>query len=124
MWTTSKVPSDAAAPRSRKPCVTSRPSPPRGATACDAGPCPRPSRPAGSGAVLQKQAGSRPEVQQRPAAAAVEQPLEGVEALRVDQIEPLAILEVTLDVERFLRRVVLVAVDVLEFRRRRDRNDV
>src|SRR5262249_59509460 len=76
------------------------------------------------GAVLKKQARSRPDVQQPPAAAAVEQPLEGVEALRVDQIEPLAILEVTLDVERFLRRVVLVAVDVLEFRRRRDRNDV
>src|SRR5262249_4367275 len=79
---------------------------------------------AASGAVLEKQAGSRADVEQPPAAAGGEQPLERVGSFGLHQDEPLAIAQVMLYGERLLRRVVLVPVYALQLRARRDCNDV
>src|SRR5206468_1611996 len=43
---------------------------------------------------------------------------------RIHERQPFAILEMTLDIERFLGRVVLVAVDMLELGRCGDRDDM
>lgn len=74
-------------------------------------------------AVQQKHSGARSDVEQRVRSRA-EHALEQIVPLRVGEIQPLTILEVPLDVERFLGRVVLVAVDMFELRRCRDGDDV
>ena len=74
-------------------------------------------------AVQEEHAGTGSDVEQRVRSRA-QHALEQIVPLRVDQVQPLAILEVPLDVERFLGRVVLVTVNVFEFRRCRDGDDV